>query len=134
MIEPIHIATMGEYQLRFFRRPINDGKPDFPWHSVDDLYSCLGLNREQRRVFLRKLKEFGGTQTVATADGIVTIAPLYMAQGCIDAMVEEGRVPDSARTAYALAETEAMKQLMAHLAFGTDAWFGWMKAAVNCHA
>ena len=62
MIEPIHIATMGEHQLRFFRRPINDGMPDFPWHSVDDLYSCLGLNREQRRVFLRKLKEFGGTQ------------------------------------------------------------------------
>jgi hypothetical protein len=134
MIEPIHIATIGGHQLRFFRRPINDGKPDFPWQSIDDLSLCLGFNREQRRVFLRKLKEFGGTQTVATVDGIVTIAPHYMAQGCTDAMVDEGMVPDSACTAYVLAEAEAMKKLMVHLTFGTDAWLGWMKAAMNCNA
>lgn len=68
-----------------------------------------------------------------TSTSIVTIAPHYTAQGCIDAMVEKGVASDSARTAYALAGSEALERLTAHLAFGTDAWFGWMKAAMHRH-
>lgn len=95
MIQPIHTATIGEHQLRFFRRPINDGKPDLPWHAVEDLHRCLGLNRDLRKHFLHRLRAWKEPRTVATADGIVTVAPLYMPQGCIDAMVEEGMVPDA---------------------------------------
>jgi hypothetical protein len=34
--KPLHIATIGGHPLRFFRTPINDGKPDMPWHAVGD--------------------------------------------------------------------------------------------------
>jgi hypothetical protein len=30
MIEPLHVATVGGHPLRFFRSPLNDGRPDFP--------------------------------------------------------------------------------------------------------
>src|SRR5262245_55631966 len=95
MIEPLHIGIVGGHPLRLFRSPLNDGRPDFPWHAVDDLHQCLGLNRDARRFFLRKLKgvEWGkNVRTIATADGVVTVAPNYIAQGTVDAMVEEGMV------------------------------------------
>jgi hypothetical protein len=121
MIKPIHIATI-EHHLRFFRTRNDDGRPDMPWHCVDDLHRCLGLDRAARRIFLRKLHERGGTQAVATADGIITVAPHYMVQGTVDPMVEVGWVPASVRSAYDRAGSDALKKLVAHLTFGTDAW------------
>ena len=87
MIEPLHVATVGGPPLRFFRTPINDGRPDLPWHAVEDLHRCLGLNRAARKYFLHRLREWKEPRTVATADGLVTIAPHFIAQGTIDANV-----------------------------------------------
>jgi hypothetical protein len=133
MIKPIHTATIGGHPLRFFRTPNDDGKPDMPWHSVDDLHRCLGLNRAQRKVFLSMLRKRGGVETVATADGIITIAPHYMAQGCINAMVEKGVAPPDVRTAYDDEGAAALEKLVAHLNFPSDAWLAWMKAAMHRH-
>ena len=69
MIEPIHVATVAGRPLRFFRTPLNDGRPDLPWHCVDDLYRCLGLGRAAQRDLLSRLRAKGAMQTVATADG-----------------------------------------------------------------
>lgn len=134
MIEPLHVGTVGGHPLRFFRSPLKDGRPDFPWHVVDDLHQCLGLNRDARRFFLRKLKgaEWGkNVRTIATADGVVTVAPSYVAQGTVDAMVEEGMAPGSVRRDFDRASVDAMRKLGVPAAFGTDTWLRWMKAAMD---
>jgi hypothetical protein len=131
MIEPLHVATVGGQPLRFFRTPINDGRPDLPWHAVEDLHRVLGLNRDARRFFLHKLREWGGVQTVATADGVITIAPHFMAQGTVDAMVEEGMAPASVRAEYDHAGTEAMRKLAIPYPFPSADWLFWMRDAMN---
>jgi hypothetical protein len=133
MVTPLHIATVGGHPLRFFKTPLEDGRPDLPWHCVDDLHRCLGLNRDARRVFLRKLQsaEWGkDVRTVATADGLITVAPHYMAQGWIDAMVEDEMTPASVRRDYDHAGAEATKK-MPKPPFPSDEFFDWMKAAMN---
>jgi hypothetical protein len=134
IIKPLHIATTGGHPLRFFRTPINDGRPDLPWHAVDDLHRCLGLNRDARRFFLRWLRAQKEPRTVATTDGLVTIAPHCMAQGCIDAMVEKGMAPASVRTEYDLAGSEALKKLIpppSETGADPSTWLAWIKAAMN---
>jgi hypothetical protein len=135
VIEPLHVATVDGQPLRFFRTPLNDGRPDLPWHCVDDLHRCLGLDRNARRAFLRRLqnaREWGkDVRTVATADGLITIAPHYMAQGWVDAMIHEGMAPARVRREYDLAGTDAMKKLGVPFPFGSDEFFAWMKAAMN---
>lgn len=133
MIQPIHTATIGEHQLRFFRRPINDGKPDLPWHAVEDLHRCLGLNRDLRNT---SCTGCGPGRSRAPRRPPTALSPSRRSTCRKAASMRWSRKewcltrPHRIRSA----ETEAMKKLMAHLAFGTDAWFGWMKAAVNCHA
>jgi len=68
-----------------FGTPNSDGLPDFPWHEVDDLHRCLGLTRAERKHFLHLQAHKEALRIVATADGIVTIAPHFIAQGTIDA-------------------------------------------------
>jgi hypothetical protein len=96
MIKPLHVATVGGRPLRFFRTPLDDGRPDLVWHAVDDLYQCLGLSKRHRKIFLRQFRK--AMRTVATAEGVITIAPHFMAQGAIDAMVEVGQTTDFVRT------------------------------------
>lgn len=109
---PIHIAMIAGHPVRFFRSPINDGRQDFPWHAVDDLMAACRLGRSERRHFMRMMqrdhKEM--VRTVATADGIVTVAPHPHAQGLVDAMVEVGRVTSSARNDYDKAIFEASEK------------------------
>jgi len=131
MIELLHVATVGGHPLRFFRTPLNDGRPDMPWHCVDDLHKCLGLNRDLRRVFLRKLKGAKWPSAAAAADGIITIAPHFVAQGTIDAMTDVGVAPKSVRAEYDHAGAEALKKLGVPFPLPSDEWFGWMKAAMN---
>jgi hypothetical protein len=128
--QPLHVGTVSGQPLRFFKTPLDDGKPDLPWHAVDDLQRVLGLNREQRKFFLHKLRN-RDVRTVATADGIITIAPHYMAQGTIDAMIEMGKAPASVRAEYDRVGSALQKLIPPPLEFGTDAWFGWMKAATH---
>jgi hypothetical protein len=89
----LHIGTVCGNSVRFFKTPNDDGRPDFPWHSVDDLQQALGLNRAARRFFLRKMRngDWGAAvRTVAMDGGLVTIAPHFVAQGTISAIVEVG--------------------------------------------
>jgi len=131
-IEPLHIATVAGQPLRFYKTPLDDGWPDLPWHAVDDLHRCLGLNRAARKHFLSMLgAEWKEPQTVATADGIITVAPHFMAQGWIDTVVETGQAPSSVRREFDPAGTEALKHLTAHIPLGTGAWFTWIRAAMN---
>jgi hypothetical protein len=91
LVSPLHVATILGKRLRYFRTPYNDGRPDLPWHCVDDLQAILGLSREQRRYFLKAFRNgpFASSfETVATEDGIVTIAPHYVAQGFIGAAAQ----------------------------------------------
>jgi hypothetical protein len=130
-IEPLYIATVGGKPLRFFRTPLDDGRPDLPWHCVDDLHRCLGLNRDLRRIFLRKLKSARWpTRTIAAADGIITIAPHFVAQGTVDAMTDEGEAPKSVGDEYYREGAAALKKL-APFAFRSDEGLDWMKAAMN---
>jgi hypothetical protein len=127
IIKPLHIATIGGHPLRFFCTPNSDGRPDLPWHAVDDLHRCLGLNRDARRFFLHKLREWGGVKTVATADGVLTIAPHFMAQGVIDAMIDNGQAPASIRREYDHAGTEATRKFnIPH-----DELLLWLRDAMN---
>jgi hypothetical protein len=83
LIKPLYIATIRGHQLRFFRTPNNDGRPDLPWHCIDDLYHCMGLPRGMRKHFQKQMKSGpfrNDFRTVATLDGIVTIAPHYVAE------------------------------------------------------
>jgi hypothetical protein len=112
MITPLHIGTVGGHPLRFFRTPLTDGRPDCPWHCVDDLHKCLGLNRDLRRLFLRKLKSAKWpAKTIAAADGVITIAPHFTAQGTIDAMTDEGVAPKSVHDEYDRAAVKAMTKI-----------------------
>jgi hypothetical protein len=136
LIEPVHVGTVGGRPLRFFRSPLADGRPDMPWHSVDDLHRCLGMNRAMRKFFLAKLREGKQAQahhTIATAEGIAVVAPHFMAQGTLDALIDDQRIaPASTRTEYDREGSEALGKLMPPaLEFGTDAWFAWMKAAMH---
>ena len=110
LVEPIHVATVCGHRLRFFKTPISDGAPDFPWHSVEDLRCCMKLPRDLRRLMLRTERgsEFKNSyRDVATAEGIVTIAPHFIAQAILDGMgecfeksfeeVERGYIADRSR-------------------------------------
>lgn len=83
---PIHTGEVNGKPLRFFRSP--KPGPQMPWHVHDDLVTCLGLPRDLRRYFMRKMVNHWKDDivTVATKDGIVTIAPHYVAQGLIGAV------------------------------------------------
>ena len=128
--DPIHIATIRGQQLRFFRTPRNDGRPDMPWHCVEDLQRCLGLNREGRRVAMKiwRQTEFP-IKTIATADGLVSIAPHFCAQGFISAIAELAGNADDVDREYALAGVEALQTLTRGL-HGDDL-LTWMAAAYH---
>jgi hypothetical protein len=71
MMKPLHIATIRNEQLRFYRTPNNDGQPDMPWHCCEDLYRCMGLSRDLRRHLQRHMKNGRfrtDCRTVATVD------------------------------------------------------------------
>jgi hypothetical protein len=137
MITPLHIATVGGQPLRFFKTPLNDGRADFPWHAVDDLQHCLGMDRNMRRVFLRKLKgdaEWGKyVRTIATPDGPVTIAPHALAKPALKALIDTGRVqaPASVRDEYTAAIAEASMKLNAGPLPSPEAVTAWANAMVS---
>ena len=89
--EPLHVAIVNSKKLRFFRSPNRDGRPDFPWHSTEDVQSVLGLNRAQCRI-MRTMWWNGPYEdvfhTVETSDGLVAIAPDCVARAAISSLVE----------------------------------------------
>lgn len=131
LIKPLHIATIRGHQLRFYRTPNEDGRPDMPWHSVDDLAQCFGASRSHRRAMFKQLRACG-FKTIATADGIVTIAPHFAAQGAIAAAQAcIGGCEDIDR-AYCFEGAIACQKLTAGPSFN-NGLLEWMKAAVHRH-
>jgi hypothetical protein len=128
--QPLHVAIIRGHQLRFYRTPNNDGRPDLPWHCVDDLYRCMGLSREFRRQLQRWHLAKKVTRTVATADGLVTIAPHCMAQGAIGAWKETGGA--NIEHEYAMEGSIALGKLTAGLVF-PDQVVPWAAAALKRH-
>jgi hypothetical protein len=113
--KPLHVAIVTGKQLRFFRSPNNDGRPDFPWHSTDDLQSVFGLNRAQCRIMTTMW--WNGPyedvfHTVETSDGLVVIAPHCVAAAAISSMVELiGSFAEDIERAYSIGWTDACKKL-----------------------
>jgi hypothetical protein len=137
LVKPLLVATVGGHPLRFFLPP--DGRPDFPWHAVDDLHRCLGCGRELSQNFLRywqssnqrflrtpQSAELMGSQirSIPTADGIVTVASSFVARETIGAMMNKGRAPESVLDEYEAASRAASD---AHLPPGSDEWWEWQK-------
>lgn len=115
---PIHTGTVNGETVRFFRSPL-DG-PDFPWHVAEDLFATLKLPREVRRHFRRSLVGDwkNDVRTIATHDGVVTIASHSLAQGLLGAATEIGITKDIAERAdreYHRHGAEALNVATAHL-------------------
>lgn len=107
---------MNDKPLRFFKAPLPG--PHLVWHAAEDLHACLDLPRSLRREFRQKLRSSewsADVRTVATADGIVTIAPHFMAQGLIGAMIEVGRARPESEMAYARQAAAAFNALSGDL-------------------
>lgn len=110
MIDPIFTGTVNGKPVRFFKTPLNDGKPDFPWHSVDDLQKAAGFDRQTRRHFLRTMQH-NDRKSVATPDGIIVVAPHYIAQGLVGAAIELGVSHGAADNEYHRAVVDAFKEI-----------------------
>lgn len=128
---PIHIATVNGKPLRFFRSPVKD--PDMPWFAIKDMLECFGL-AHVGGIIMSSLKnsEWGGdVRPAATTDGLVEIAPHYMAQGFLGAMEKVGEVQKGALDAYSEAGIPAIKELLATagIRFGSPEMYAWIKQA-----
>jgi hypothetical protein len=115
---PIHTGTINGETVRFFRSPRPGA--DFPWHAIDDLFAALKLPRGVRRHFRRTLVGDWKTdvRTIATHNGLVTIAAHSPAQGLLDAATEIGVMAEAAERAkrdYHREGGEALKIITAHL-------------------
>jgi hypothetical protein len=131
-VEPLHIATVGGHSLRFFKTPLNDGRPDMPWVAIDDLGRCLGLSRAHRRIHLallfRAFKEI--VRTVETPDGRVAILPHTIVMAAVEALLMKGRTTASARDEYVNASADAMKNFAPSFP-SPEALTAWVNAAAN---
>ena len=116
---PIHRADVFGQELRFFSSPIymKQKTADMPWHVFNDLLAALGLDEKASIFILRELRgDWAEPQTIATPDGLVTIAPHFMADGLIDAVGADSNFqPENFKlvsAAYRRNLTEALKQMI----------------------
>lgn len=88
LLAPVHTGCLNGRPLRFFRAPTSGTQ--LPWHAWEDMQACLDLSHDLRGHFRRCLMEdwASDVRTIATAEGIVTIAPHWMAQGVVAAIGE----------------------------------------------
>jgi hypothetical protein len=137
IIKPLHVATVGKHQLRFFRTPNDDNRPDFPWHAIDDLQRCIGLGdnaRDTLQTICWRDAEFRKVyRTIATDGHLISIAPHYLALGMIDAAIGRGWAPSSIRVEYQMAGIEAVNKLTLDLPFPSEAYFAWLAGAMMRH-
>ena len=129
--ESLHVATINDNHLRFFGSPNNEGLPEFPWHSTDDLDSVFGLNPAQCRI-MATMWSNGPYEdvfhTVETSDGLVAIAPHCVAAAAISSMVELiGSFAEDIERAYSMGSTDACKKLHGDLRGASIEM--WMHAA-----
>jgi hypothetical protein len=134
VIEPLHVAMVGSHSLRFFRTPLNDGRPDLPWVAIDDLGRCLGLSRTDRRVHLRAVHAGSKAiiRTIATSDGPASIIPVSMANAAAAALVEDlGRGSPQARAEYQRAAGHALMKLAPQPFASAEELMAWTNAATT---
>lgn len=110
---PIYTGTINGAPVRFFKTPLNDGKPDFAWHSTEDLMKAANLSKDQLAGFMQVMKaDHPNTyRTIATHDGLVTVAPHFVAQGFTAVMEHVGQVPKGFKNEYLMASFEADDKL-----------------------
>lgn len=115
LVSPIHVGTLNDKPLRFFRAPTDE--PQLVWHAWDDLVACACLPRDLGERFQMSLRRDypNAIRTVATAESIVTIAPHWMAQGFIGSMIESRRMSASADLAYTIQSVDAWNALSGNL-------------------
>ena len=102
LVSPVYTGTLNGKPLRFFKAPLPG--PHLIWHASEDLQLGMQLPRDLRRRFREQLRSSewsSDVRTVATSDGIVTIAPHWIAQGFIGAMIETGYISNTLEIAYA---------------------------------
>jgi len=44
----LHVSMVGQQPVRFFRPPLNDGRPDMPWCSLSDILRATGYDKDAR--------------------------------------------------------------------------------------
>ena len=124
-LAPLHVGDFGGRSVRYFASPVYQAsrQPDMPWHSVDDLWPLL-VPEDTQAVFdllKRKLRsDWQEPRTVATADGLATIAPHFMGEGIFAAFASlpASAQPDGLRLLrgrYRNGCTQALKAMIAHL-------------------
>jgi hypothetical protein len=103
-LAPLNTGTIKRLPVRFFNMSV--GAPEFPCHAVDDLSRAIGLSRDARRDLLQLTQRSSASKLriIATGDGLATIAPNYIAQGPLAALV----APASAERDYAVARCKAL--------------------------
>ena len=120
-MKPIHIGAINGHAVRFFKTPLNDGKPDFPWLSFDDLLNAFTLPDALKTKFRQDLRRSWGetTRTAPTADGLTTIVPHFAGQGFAGGM--DVCFPGvAANRDYHLAVAEAFKLQTARMSFPNE--------------
>jgi len=89
LVEPIHQEEIFDGRIRYFASPVylKTHQPDMPWHVFDDLLKLLSIDQEACTHLLRKLRgDWPEPITVATSQGLLTIAPHFMADGMLEAI------------------------------------------------
>lgn len=122
---PIFDGDLNGHAVRYFTSPIYRAhrQPDMPWHSVDDLWPVLMPGWDTATAFevlkQQMRKDWREPRTVATAGGIVTIAPHFMAEGLFEAILGLSNGPQESliklRGRYRNCCTQALKVMTAHM-------------------
>jgi hypothetical protein len=112
---PIYAGLINGRSVRFFRSP--NERPEMPWHVFDDLMQALELPRHFRRNYLQRVqRDFKhGLQSIATPEGILIIAPHWMAQGLVGASIDVGKHTESLREEYGEECGKALITLTQHM-------------------
>ncbi len=112
---PIYTGTVNGRPVRFFKGL--GGKPDMPWHAYHDLTAAVGFDEAMSRRFVQLTQQDGkdALQTIATLEGLIVIAPHYVAQGTVWAAVDWGRCSSDTEFQYAKEGVQALDALMANV-------------------
>lgn len=126
---PIHVETVGNVPVRFFKSPtfLESGRPDMPWHVCDDVWKAIGLDEVGRLSLLTRVRaRWSDPRTVATADGVVVVAPFLMGDIIIEAWLSlnrgEGKTEEDddlaqrqVRGSFRRGNTAALKAMTPHI-------------------
>lgn len=124
ILEPILVWDIEGLPLRMFASPLYQAhrQADFPWHSADDLRKILRFDSEISDLFQRRMKADWpqDVRTIATRDGVTTIARHYIGAGMLHFVRYRRQILPTAdrrriETAFRIANTRAMKEMTKHL-------------------